>query len=149
MTVYTKTLSFETRGEFDVVDLTARVEAAVERSGVREGIAVTYAGHATGVIILNEYDRALLEDLREFLSRLLPSEGGYRHPGNTHAHLRSMLLTPSRVVPVHGGRLALGTWLHPAWYLFTAFVGLNLLQSAFTRWCPAMWALRKLGFRTH
>lgn len=41
--------------------------------------------------------------------------------------------------------LALGYWLHPAWYLFTAFVGLNLLQSAFTGWCPLMTILRKLG----
>jgi hypothetical protein len=34
---------------------------------------------------------------------------------------------------------------HPAWLWFTAFVGLNLFQSAFTNWCPAMWALEKLG----
>jgi hypothetical protein len=41
--------------------------------------------------------------------------------------------------------LALGYWVHPAWLLFTAFVGLNLLQSAFTKWCPMMWVLEKLG----
>ena len=41
--------------------------------------------------------------------------------------------------------LALGHWLSPYWYLFTAFVGLNLLQSAFTNWCPMMTFLRKLG----
>lgn len=44
--------------------------------------------------------------------------------------------------------VALGNWVHPAWFLFTAFVGLNLLQSAFSRWCPAMWILQKLGLRT-
>ncbi len=43
--------------------------------------------------------------------------------------------------------LALGHWVHPYWYLFTAFVGLNLLQSAFTNWCPMMTVLRKLGVR--
>jgi hypothetical protein len=43
--------------------------------------------------------------------------------------------------------VALGYWVHPGWYFFTAFVGLNLLQSAFTRWCPAMAILKKLGFR--
>ena len=43
--------------------------------------------------------------------------------------------------------LALGHWFNPLWYLFTAFVGLNLLQSAFTNWCPAMFILRKLGVR--
>ncbi len=43
--------------------------------------------------------------------------------------------------------LALGTWVHEYWYLLTAFVGANLLQSAFTRWCPAMTVLRRLGLR--
>jgi hypothetical protein len=41
--------------------------------------------------------------------------------------------------------LALGHWVSPYWYLFTAFVGLNLFQSAFTTWCPMMTILRKLG----
>jgi hypothetical protein len=41
--------------------------------------------------------------------------------------------------------LALGHWVHPGWYWFTAFVGLNLLQPAFTNWCPMMTILRSLG----
>ena len=41
--------------------------------------------------------------------------------------------------------LALGHWISPYWYLFTAFVGLNLFQSAFSNWCPMMTILRKLG----
>ena len=41
--------------------------------------------------------------------------------------------------------LALGHWVSPYWYLFTAFVGLNLLQSGFSNWCPMMAILRKLG----
>ena len=43
--------------------------------------------------------------------------------------------------------LALGYWVHPYWYFFTAFVGLNLFQSAFTNWCPMMTFLRKLGIK--
>ncbi|MGA9643126.1 MAG: DUF2892 domain-containing protein [Terriglobales bacterium] len=43
--------------------------------------------------------------------------------------------------------VALGRWLSPYWYLFTAFVGLNLFQSGLTNWCPAMFVLRKLGLR--
>jgi hypothetical protein len=43
--------------------------------------------------------------------------------------------------------LALGWWVHPAFFLFTAFVGANLLQSAFTRWCPMMAILRMAGVR--
>ena len=41
--------------------------------------------------------------------------------------------------------LALGWLVHPAFFLFTAFIGLNLFQSAFTRWCPMMGILRRLG----
>ena len=43
--------------------------------------------------------------------------------------------------------LALGYWVSPYWFLFTAFVGLNLLQSGFTDWCPMITFLRKLGVR--
>ena len=43
--------------------------------------------------------------------------------------------------------LALGYWVSPYWFLFTAFVGLNLVQSAFTNWCPMMAILRKLGVK--
>lgn len=43
--------------------------------------------------------------------------------------------------------LALGTWMNPNWYWFTAFVGVNLLQSGFTNWCPMMTILRKLGVK--
>ena len=43
--------------------------------------------------------------------------------------------------------LALGHFVHPYFYYFTAFVGLNLFQSAFTNWCPMMGILRKLGVR--
>jgi hypothetical protein len=43
--------------------------------------------------------------------------------------------------------LALGHFVHPYFYYFTAFVGLNLFQSAFTNWCPGMWFLRRLGVR--
>lgn len=41
--------------------------------------------------------------------------------------------------------VALGYYVSPAWFLFTAFVGLNLFQSAFTNWCPMMTILRKRG----
>ena len=43
--------------------------------------------------------------------------------------------------------VALGYFVSPLWFLFTAFVGLNLLQSAFTNWCPMMSILRMLGVR--
>jgi hypothetical protein len=44
--------------------------------------------------------------------------------------------------------VALGYWVNPAWFLFTAFVGVNLFQSAFTNWCPMIAILQKLGIGT-
>lgn len=43
--------------------------------------------------------------------------------------------------------VALGYWVHPYWFFFTAFVGANLFQSAFTDWCPMMSFLRAMGVR--
>lgn len=44
--------------------------------------------------------------------------------------------------------LALGYWVSPYWYLFTAFVGLNLFQSALTNWCPMTMILQKCGMKS-
>lgn len=44
--------------------------------------------------------------------------------------------------------VALGYWVHPGFLVFTAFVGLNLFQSAFTNWCPMMTILKKLGVQS-
>jgi hypothetical protein len=44
--------------------------------------------------------------------------------------------------------LALGAWVNPNWYYFTAFVGLNLFQSAFTNWCPMITILKKIGVKS-
>lgn len=41
----------------------------------------------------------------------------------------------------------LGYYVHEYWFFFTGFIGLNLMQSAFTKWCPAMWVLAKMGLK--
>ncbi|MCL2297281.1 MAG: DUF2892 domain-containing protein [Proteobacteria bacterium] len=61
-------------------------------------------------------------------------------------------MTSWRIVRMFAGTvvlasLALGVWVHPWWLFLTAFVGLNLLQSAFTCWCPLEIILRKLGVK--
>lgn len=43
--------------------------------------------------------------------------------------------------------VGLGHYVNEYWFLFTAFIGLNLLQSAITHWCPMMWILKQLGFK--
>lgn len=61
-------------------------------------------------------------------------------------------MTVDRALRLVGGgfvaaSVLLGMYVHPAWYWFTLFVGLNLFQSAFTNWCPMMTILRKAGLK--
>jgi len=63
-----------------------------------------------------------------------------------------MTMTVERMLRLIAGAFVLasvllGMYVHPGFYWFTAFVGLNLLQSAFTNWCPMMAILRKAGLR--
>jgi len=113
--VFSSHFSFRTRGEVDFVDITEEVERIVSESGLSEGIAVVFAPHATGAIILNENDRSLLDDLRGLLERIVPSKGSYSHPINAHSHLRSILMEPSKVIPIREGKLCLGTWQSLIW----------------------------------
>ena len=94
------------------VDVTRRVEEAVAASGFTDGIVVVYCPHTTAGITINENaDPDVVCDLLAGLERLAPRHAGWRHAeGNSDAHLKASLLGSSAMVPVAGGRLALGTW---------------------------------------
>jgi secondary thiamine-phosphate synthase enzyme len=100
----------DTKGEIDFVDLSDIVKAAVENSGVTNGIAHVSAPHATGILVLTENDDALLRDIKAFLAELVPRNKDYNHPSNAHAHLRSMLLPPDKTLPIIDGAVEFGTW---------------------------------------
>ena len=108
--VFNTSFNFSTKGEIEFVDLTDRVQEAVAKSGVRNGLAHVFAPHATGVLILTENEYGLLEDVKMFLEKVIPKHGRYGHPSNAYAHLRSMLLPPDRTIPVVDGRAMFGTW---------------------------------------
>ena len=110
MKVHNESFRFSTRGEIDFIDLTDRVREAVEKSGVKNGLAHVFAPHATGILILTEYEPSLVNDIRDLLEKLVPRRAAYQHPSNAHSHLRSMLLSPDKTLPVIDGRLVLGTW---------------------------------------
>jgi len=110
MKIMNESFTFSTRGEIDFVDLSSRVEEIVRKSGVKNGLAHVFAPHATGILILTEYESALLNDIRNALERLIPKRGSYQHPSNAHSHLRSALLCPDRTLPIVDGRVAFGTW---------------------------------------
>ncbi|MEM0057990.1 MAG: secondary thiamine-phosphate synthase enzyme YjbQ [Candidatus Bathyarchaeia archaeon] len=108
--VYSTTYTFSTKGEIEFVDLTDKVQEAVARSGIKNGIVHVFAPHATGILILTEDEYGLLNDIKALLEKLVPKGAGYMHPSNAHSHLRSVLLPPDRTLPVVDGRVEFGTW---------------------------------------
>ena len=102
--------TFSTKGEIEFLDLSNRVQQAVFKSGVKNGLVHVFAPHATGILILTENDPALLSDIERLMEELSPKSGNYSHPSNAHAHLRSMLLPPDKTLPVINGRVEFGTW---------------------------------------
>jgi secondary thiamine-phosphate synthase enzyme len=108
--VVNKTTKFTTQGEIDFIDLSDQVQKEVFDSGIRNGIVHVFSPHATGVLVLTENDDALLEDIKVFLEELAPKRGVYQHPSNAHSHLRSMLLSPDKTLPIVDGKVEFGTW---------------------------------------
>lgn len=110
MKIHNENLRFSTEGEIDFVDISDRVQDVVEKSGVKNGVAHVFAPHATGILILTEYEPSLMNDVKALLERLVPKRSSYEHPSNAHSHLRSALLSPDKTLPVIDGRIVLGTW---------------------------------------
>jgi len=110
MKIFNESLTFPTKGEIDFIDLTNKVEDVVRKSGIKNGLVHVFAPHATGILILTEYEPSLANDIKNVLERLIPKRAAYQHPSNAHSHLRSMLLCPDRTLPVIDGRVVLGTW---------------------------------------
>ncbi len=110
MTVYTEELTISTKGEVEFFDLTDKIREAVERSGVMRGLVHVFTLHTTGIITITEHEPNLLNDIRSLLERLAPKGTVYSHPDNAHSHLRSLLLSPEKTIPLVDGKLMLGTW---------------------------------------
>ncbi len=113
--VHTDSIRLKTRGHSDMHDLTDEVERIVARSGVQRGLVTLFAPSSTSGLTTIEYEQGALEDLRQALERLAPSDADYRHnlawgDGNGVAHLRSALMGTSLTIPISDGRLTLGTW---------------------------------------
>jgi secondary thiamine-phosphate synthase enzyme len=113
--VHTDEMRLSTRGDADVVDITAGVQETVEAAGVDEGQALVFVRGSTAAIATMEFEPGGVHDLRQMLERLIPTLGEYEHnrlnhDTNSHAHQRATLVGPSEAVPVIDGRLVLGTW---------------------------------------
>jgi len=101
----------------EVSDITKPVRDAVQQLPVATGIALVNTLHTTCALFVNEFQAAIVDDLKRMLDRLVPERGGYRHDdprysdcerGNGHSHLRAALLGRSIAVPINDGELTLG-----------------------------------------
>jgi secondary thiamine-phosphate synthase enzyme len=111
--VYVEEFHVATKSREEVVVITAQVERIVERSGVKNGLALIYVPHATAVVTANENEPRLKEDILNKVRALFPRGAGYRHDeidDNANAHLANIFLGFHVVMPVVNGRLRRGTW---------------------------------------
>jgi secondary thiamine-phosphate synthase enzyme len=113
--VHSGELRLSTRGDADIVDITAEVQGVIAGAPVEDGLVTAFVRGSTAAITTMEFEPGGASDLRALLDRLVPVEGDYEHnrlnhDTNSHAHQRASLIGASEQVPVAGGRLALGTW---------------------------------------
>lgn len=106
-------VTLRTSSRTELVEVTDRVQEAVDRSGVRAGIVVVQSLHTTAALTINENaDPDVRRDLAAKLDQLIPQrEPFYRHAeGNSDSHLKTSFFGPSLTVLVNEGRLVLGQW---------------------------------------
>jgi len=117
MKVFSTSLTLPSEERTEVSDITKLIRDAVQQSGVSAGIALINTQHTTCALFINEFQAALIEDLKGLMERLVPERGGYRHDdprysdcerGNAHAHLRAALLGRSIAVAINDGELSFG-----------------------------------------
>jgi len=113
MNVYFKELSFSTRRRRELIDITGQVEKIVYESGVRNGMCLVYAPHATIAIVVNEHETGLMNDIITKIERDFPRGFGWLHDkidDNADAHLASAFIGSSKIFPIVNGKLIRGTW---------------------------------------
>jgi secondary thiamine-phosphate synthase enzyme len=115
MTVVTKELTFQTKGNCDLIDITSEVAESVEKSETSNGTITLFITGSTAGITTIEYEPRLLSDFRDMWDRVVPQNIPYEHnktwgDGNGHSHVRASTLGPSLTIPFTNRRLTLGTW---------------------------------------
>ncbi len=116
MKSHRKELHFNLPERLGFVNITPQVEAAVRESGVREGLVLVNAMHITASVFINDDERGLHHDYREWLERLAPHVpvSQYRHndtgEDNADAHMKRQVMGREVVVAITGGKLDFGPW---------------------------------------
>lgn len=115
MKVHATKFTEKSQGFCDIIDITAKVQERIQKEKVRNGLATLFVSGSTAALTTIEYEPGLVQDLKELLEKLIPSNKKYHHDDrwgddNGFSHLRASLFGPSLQIPVESGRLLLGTW---------------------------------------
>ena len=115
MKAHTEYLTFDTKQRQELINITAQVEAAVKKSGIREGLCLVNAMHITASVFINDDERGLHQDIFEWLERLAPyGKEKYRHnmtgEDNGDAHLKRTVMGREVVIAITGGKPDFGPW---------------------------------------
>jgi len=117
--VHGETFTVETEERIHVVDLTERVMGLVRKLRVKEGFVHLFSMHTTCTVFINEFQIALLTDIKKFLEGVVARDAEWLHNDPQHSdcdrmnadsHLRAMLLGHSLTLQISGGEVVLGQW---------------------------------------
>ena len=117
MTTHTKYLTIQTEEEKQIINITRKVQEAIDESGVKEGICLVNSMHITSSVFINDEEPGLKKDFLEWLEDLAPEKptpSGYHHHRtgeiNGDAHLKRTIMGREVVVAISKGELDFGPW---------------------------------------
>ena len=115
ITIHTKTITESTAGFCDLIDISAKFTQLIRAVGMHHGTATLSVNGSTAALTTIEHESGLIEDLKEFLEKYIPSGQRYHHDArwngdNGFSHLRATLFGPSLAIPVVDGASSLGSW---------------------------------------
>ena len=114
-----RVLDWITSERMQILNITDRINDVVRNSGIRDGLVHLHSLHTTTAVFLNEWQDALIEDVKGFLQDAISPEKYYRHNDpersdcervNADSHIRGMLMGQSLCLQVRNAKVLLGTW---------------------------------------
>ena len=119
LTIHGETLVVQTQQRIELVDLTKTVMEFVRKFNMREGFVSLWSMHTTCALFINEFQVALLTDIKRFLEQMVARDAEWMHNDPEHSdcdrmnadsHLRALLLGHNLTLQVSGGEVVLGQW---------------------------------------
>ncbi len=105
-------LSLKTACRQQMLNITSLIEQKLRENNLENGICLAFVPHTTAAVTINENaDPTVPQDLLDKMERLIPQQDHYRHmEGNSDAHLKTILVGSSELIPVQNQKLQLGIW---------------------------------------